>query len=584
MSKTFSNTRSTYFLINGEQYHLNKNKLFIGSASHCDLIINDESVSDVHAMLFLTEDGFIISDLNSLNGIKFNNITIEQQILSHEDTITIGKTQLLIQIDNHIDTISDVDSSILFIEEINQFTEISSIDESFKFNEDVVNADLLGFKNNHINFDYIDDKSNFNDPRIQSSVNGLSLQITTYCNGVTLDQFYLENDLKSFSVNSKKSKKSISFLPPNQPYELIKREGDQFMINSPEGFSYYQDQEVIENKLGAKAILHKSNLHIIIEVVEAPPELEKTPFFIKDIAFQKELGKVLAATLLPMLLLLFISAPVVEKKKVISIVYKRKSPVKSQHNEFKSEKVTKKNTGNVAKTNLLKPKKSQVKPKKVAMKKPITKKRKPNKKLASKLKPKAAPIKTYKFNSPTNLKSVFNTSKIADIKFDDISSSDISADSQEKSIDISNDRAGSRSPASLSGGTSESAYGVKGLSGGKGHQMAHIESKTVVLGSMDPELLRKILQEYIPQFRHCYQKELNEQSDSIKGIIDLNFTINGNGSITGIDIKSKRSRFSNNGIDCMASVLKVINFPKPKGGGIVDIKQPLNFYSESKTI
>jgi hypothetical protein len=101
---------------------------------------------------------------------------------------------------------------------------------------------------------------------------------------------------------------------------------------------------------------------------------------------------------------------------------------------------------------------------------------------------------------------------------------------------------------------------------------------------MDPELLRKILREYIPQFRHCYQQELIGHDEKIKGVIDLNFTINQNGKVSKYDIRVKDAEFSKKGVNCMGNVLNLIDFPKPKGGGVVDVRQPLNFFSEAEKI
>jgi len=41
---------------------------------------------------------------------------------------------------------------------------------------------------------------------------------------------------------------------------------------------------------------------------------------------------------------------------------------------------------------------------------------------------------------------------------------------------------------------------------------------------------------------------------------------------------------SSKGIACMGNILHMIDFPKPKGGGLVDVRQPLNFLSESTKI
>ena len=125
---------------------------------------------------------------------------------------------------------------------------------------------------------------------------------------------------------------------------------------------------------------------------------------------------------------------------------------------------------------------------------------------------------------------------------------------------------------------------TKGLANKKGIDTAFVQADTVILGSIDPEILRKILGEYLAQFKFCYQQELQEQSEKIKGIVDLNFRIEGDGKVSKVNIKSAQTKFSDRGINCMSNILRMIDFPKPKGGGLVDVRQPLNFFSESTKI
>ena len=125
---------------------------------------------------------------------------------------------------------------------------------------------------------------------------------------------------------------------------------------------------------------------------------------------------------------------------------------------------------------------------------------------------------------------------------------------------------------------------TRGLANKKGIDTAFVQADTVVLGSIDPEILRKILGEYLAQFKFCYQQELQEQSEKIKGIVDLNFRIEGDGKVSKVNIKSAQTKFSERGIGCMSNILRMIDFPKPKGGGLVDVRQPLNFFSESTKI
>ena len=152
-----------------------------------------------------------------------------------------------------------------------------------------------------------------------------------------------------------------------------------------------------------------------------------------------------------------------------------------------------------------------------------------------------------------------------------------------------------RSPASIGDGTGhlggKDAVGnydhsttTKGLVNKKGIDTAFVQADTVILGSIDPEILRKILGEYLAQFKFCYQQELQEQSEKIKGIVDLNFRIEGDGKVSKVNIKSAQTKFSDRGISCMSNILRMIDFPKPKGGGVVDVRQPLNFLAETEKI
>lgn len=133
-------------------------------------------------------------------------------------------------------------------------------------------------------------------------------------------------------------------------------------------------------------------------------------------------------------------------------------------------------------------------------------------------------------------------------------------------------------------GNYDRSTSTRGLANKKGIDTAFVQADTVVMGSIEPEVLRKILQEYLPQFKFCYQQELQEHSEKIKGIVDLNFRIEGDGKVSTVNIKTAATQFSSKGISCMSNILRIIDFPKPKGGGLVDVRQPLNFFSESTKI
>jgi hypothetical protein len=119
--------------------------------------------------------------------------------------------------------------------------------------------------------------------------------------------------------------------------------------------------------------------------------------------------------------------------------------------------------------------------------------------------------------------------------------------------------------------------GAEGLSAKRAIYTAGIPSETVVLGSMDPDVIRRRLMEFLPQFRSCYQRELETKGAEINGTIRLNFVIGSTGHVSnaGLDGSTPLPRDVSS---CVLNVLKGITFPAPQGGGTVEVKQPMNFY------
>ncbi len=126
-------------------------------------------------------------------------------------------------------------------------------------------------------------------------------------------------------------------------------------------------------------------------------------------------------------------------------------------------------------------------------------------------------------------------------------------------------------------GTIGSSKGSEGLSQKGTIVLAGSPDETVILGSMDPDVIRRRLLEHLPQFRYCYQSEL-DKADSVSGVINLNFSIEASGNVGKMNIGGGSS-LTPKVKQCVGGVLKSIQFPQPKGGGSVEVKQPMNFYA-----
>lgn len=127
-------------------------------------------------------------------------------------------------------------------------------------------------------------------------------------------------------------------------------------------------------------------------------------------------------------------------------------------------------------------------------------------------------------------------------------------------------------------GAIDSSKGAQGLGQKGAILLSGMPQETVVLGSMDPQEVRRILLQYIAQFRFCYQNELDKtNSEEVAGVVQLNFNIGGRGQVLNPRVTGP-AQFNSNVKSCMNDVLKGIEFPAPKGGGSVEIRQPLNLY------
>lgn len=126
-------------------------------------------------------------------------------------------------------------------------------------------------------------------------------------------------------------------------------------------------------------------------------------------------------------------------------------------------------------------------------------------------------------------------------------------------------------------GVQDFGYGTKGLVKGKQFYTASIPAETVVVGLMDPDIILKILREHIPQFRFCYQKEIESRKENIQGMVKLAFSIGASGNVTKAGVLED-SALPAEVKKCVVNVLYGIQFPKLAAEGVVEVVQPFNFY------
>lgn len=139
----------------------------------------------------------------------------------------------------------------------------------------------------------------------------------------------------------------------------------------------------------------------------------------------------------------------------------------------------------------------------------------------------------------------------------------------------------SNNVGSLSGsarGQLDETRGAEGVVSQRNIYTAGLPFKEVVLGGMDPDTIRRILIDNIPQFRRCYQRELDKAPNEFDGVVRLDFIIGASGHVTRAGVQSASDSLPVTVRQCVVNVLRGIKFPEPLGGGVVEVNQPFNFY------
>ncbi|WP_428267474.1 AgmX/PglI C-terminal domain-containing protein [Haliangium sp.] len=94
----------------------------------------------------------------------------------------------------------------------------------------------------------------------------------------------------------------------------------------------------------------------------------------------------------------------------------------------------------------------------------------------------------------------------------------------------------------------------------------------VATGDLDKNIIRRYIRRKLPQIKYCYEKQLLVRQD-LSGTVVTQFQISPQGAV----LNSKAQGVSKDVADCVAAVVGTIQFPKPKGGGLVQVRYPFTF-------
>ena len=95
-------------------------------------------------------------------------------------------------------------------------------------------------------------------------------------------------------------------------------------------------------------------------------------------------------------------------------------------------------------------------------------------------------------------------------------------------------------------------------------------------GSLDKKVIKDVINEHHREVRACYEVELVKQPD-LAGRVLSQFTISGTGNVVAVVLRD--STVGNPAIEeCLRKHLFTWKFPKPRGGGNVDVIYAFNFF------
>jgi len=125
------------------------------------------------------------------------------------------------------------------------------------------------------------------------------------------------------------------------------------------------------------------------------------------------------------------------------------------------------------------------------------------------------------------------------------------------------------------GGGTGSGYGRGSGAGfgGRGRARPQVRhARAEVQGSLDRDLIRRVVRAHIQEVRHCYDQALVRQPD-LSGRVEIGFTIAETGNVAASVVESTTVRDPAVGT-CIAEAVRRWTFPRPNDGGPVVVRYP----------
>lgn len=609
---------------------VHKRKILIGRDESIDIPFYNESINSIHAVIEQSPQGHLkIYDLNSSNGTYVNGEKIIVSDLKAGDHLKLGDVELELRKLHKKDLVSAP---------LESFSSVPLTKDLPESAPDIPYISYPLAKDTSAEFsDYIFEDTESIYPIFSYQVEKAALEIIVVYKDIVQSVDYLPKKNGTFYLKGASAGKSdilLPYLSKKEKIPFIQIKEDRVELLPIEGHSLILLGEEQEHKV-TKSIsidndqiirLKRGNIDIFVRRTEAPPVVESAPVQTDPLLTRYLLICCLLAILflLTTLLVEVTNEDIKEKaperiakiyerkfksekpkpKKEIRQVSKRfdpnpnvdlKNPKDEVFNEQKSESKNKvpsgvkeaQKTGKVKKVEANRGRKN----KKVfagptnSKKTKNVRRSKSNRRKSPRRNESKGAVDTYQSSDfKGQLSSLLSKGGGAkEVKIKDVGSTFGDAGKiSESSGATSPELKSSTNIGSLSGsikGKLDVSKGGEGIVNKESIFTAGLPYKTVILGSMDPSVIRKIFEQHMPQFKYCHRRSLESSRSKFDGILKFNFIIGASGHITKAGILNSKD-VPVNLRSCTINVLRGMRFPAPKGGGIVEATQPINLKVE----
>lgn len=617
---------------------ISKRRSIIGRMDSADVVVDNEAISSVHAVLEIVQGGAVVYDMNSTNGTYINGKKIVSEKIKIGDRVQFANQEFVfkdyIQQDDLppvLDMLTPQTGSAAVVGENKKLPSAPDIEQVMPQIVYPLSQDPKAMFS-----EYIFEDADKIYPIFNYQVGKTAVEVIILYDDIVFSVDYLPNkdgiySLTGFNPN-RNSEVEFPYLSKTEKTPLIEiRKGEIFAFRlSDMKVMYLSDTKSSPSdsnfKLNNQDIIRfeKNGLQIFVRNVDAPPKVASPPFFRRDKSFflvllfalficggvsvftlSYKLDEELEQEQIPERLakVLDTPKPVIIHHKVETIKVEEKKEEKKDNQIEKPEKIQEvkeerqagvKEAEKVQEVKQATVKDDGKRPDKLEAKKTGGGGKKATQLPTSNNTTSNGNVDTYKsFNFEGNISSTLSKGKgikgaVAPTSSGVGSGTGAGEGEGDGTVfggrgNVDNlKRADVSSAGSLIGssaGKIAASKGAEGLSDKKGIINAGMPIETVILGSIDPALIRKLLADHIPQFRYCYQKELDAKENKVEfqGIVKFNFVLGASGRVVKAGVTSD-SALTPQVKECVLSVLKGIPFPEPKGGGQAEINQPMNFF------